>query len=665
MTMFRWIAALVTAIILSIAPVAAPAQQPLDPVPAPASPAPAGGREGSRPMTPAGGHELTAQDVNAWLDGFLPYSLARGDIAGAVVVVVKDGQVLTQRGYGFADVAKRIPVDPERTLFRVGSTSKLFTWTAVMQLVEQGKIDLDADINRYLDFRIASPTAKPITMRNLMTHTGGFEEAAKYLMHYDPAEMRPLRETVSAWVPRRIFAPGEQPGYSNYATTVAGYIVQRVSGENYADYVRRHILGPLGMRHSTFVQPLPDALRPLMSKGYGVASQPARPFELVDAAPAGALSASGGDMAKFMIAHLQDGGRLLRPATARRMHSLANRPIPGLPGMALGFYQTPAEGLNVISHGGDTILFHTDLHLILDKGVGVFMSFNSRGKEDAAYPLRSELFERFVNRYFPAPERNLPTAPTAREHGAAMAGHYISSRGSLSNWWKLLSLIGQTSVTLNPDSTITVSDFTDAAGVPRVWREVAPWQWQDVNGTGRLAAVAKDGRVVSFATAEFAPIVAFLPAPASMNAAWVMPALFTALGVLALTLVSWPIVALVRRHYKLGRAFDGRYLQLHRASRVTALLFVAVAAMWLAFVSLATADIVYLDGRLDPWMRLAQLLSIAGIPGTALTCWYAWRTVRGGRGWKASLWSVLIALSAVFLSWFVISMRLVTIGLNY
>jgi CubicO group peptidase (beta-lactamase class C family) len=128
---------------------------------------------------PAARHELTQTDADAWLDGFMPGSLARGDIAGAVVVIVKDGEVLTQRGFGYADIAARKDVDPANTLFRVGSTSKLFTWTAVMQLVEQGKIDLDTDVNRYLDFKIPLYRGKPITMRQIMTHTAGFEDAFK------------------------------------------------------------------------------------------------------------------------------------------------------------------------------------------------------------------------------------------------------------------------------------------------------------------------------------------------------------------------------------------------------------------------------------------------------------------------------------------------------
>ena len=132
------------------------------------------------------GIALTAEDVNAWLDGYMPYALQTGDIAGAVVAVVKDGQILTERGYGYSDVAKRTPVDPKLTLFRPGSVSKLVTWTAVMQLVEQGKIDLDADVNQYLDFKIPPREGKPVTMRNLMQHIAGFEEQAKGIMSEDP-----------------------------------------------------------------------------------------------------------------------------------------------------------------------------------------------------------------------------------------------------------------------------------------------------------------------------------------------------------------------------------------------------------------------------------------------------------------------------------------------
>src|SRR5580700_7490993 len=239
---------------------------------------------------------LTADDVNAWLDGYLPYALHTGDIAGAVVAVVKDGKIVTERGYGYSDMAKHTPVDPKLTLFRPGSVSKLITWTAVMQLVEQGKIDLDADVNQYLDFKIPARDGKPVTMRNLMQHVAGFEEQAKNIMSEDPKGPG-YEALLKQWVPERVFAPGTTPAYSNYGASLAGYIVQRVSGESFDDYLDKHIFAPLEMTHSSFRQPLPANLVPLMSKGYELASDEPHVFEIVGPAPAGSLSSPGEDMA--------------------------------------------------------------------------------------------------------------------------------------------------------------------------------------------------------------------------------------------------------------------------------------------------------------------------------------------------------------------------------
>src|SRR3954467_2424987 len=206
-------------------------------------------------------HPLTADDLNTWLDGYMPYAISKGDIPGGVVVVVKDGQVLTERGYGYSNVAKKTKVDPKNTLFRPGSISKLFTWTALMQQVEQGKVDLNADVNKYIDFKIPPYQGKPITVLNLMTHTPGFEEAVKDLITLDPKDQVQFDALLKRWVPKRIYAPGTTPAYSNYGASLAGYIVQRVSGMPFDTYLERNIFTPLGMAHSTFRQPLPANLK--------------------------------------------------------------------------------------------------------------------------------------------------------------------------------------------------------------------------------------------------------------------------------------------------------------------------------------------------------------------------------------------------------------------
>src|SRR6185503_12206940 len=295
---------------------------------------------------------LTKADVDVWLDGYLPYALRTADIPGAVVTVVKDGQLLTARGYGYADVEKKTPVDPERTLFRPGSVSKLVTWTAVMQLVEQGKLDLDKDINSYLDFKIPDYDGKPITLRQIMTHTAGFEEAIKGLIFSDPAHLLPLGDYLKRWTPKRVFAPGTTPAYSNWATSLAGYVVERVSGEKFDDYCDKHIFAPLGMTNSTMRQPLPAALAGQMASGYKPGKEAGK-FEIVGPAPAGSLSSTGTDMAKFMIANLDQGKGLMSPETAAMMH---NSPLdkvdpasllPPLNRMRLGYFETNVNGREV------------------------------------------------------------------------------------------------------------------------------------------------------------------------------------------------------------------------------------------------------------------------------------------------------------------------------
>src|SRR5580658_7944294 len=360
-----------------------------------------GTSDGSPATAAAPAQALTAEDANAWLDGYLPYALRTGDIAGAVVAIVKDGQVVTERGYGFSDVEKRTPVDPKRTLFRPGSVFKLLTWTAVMQQVEAGKIDLDADVNRYLDFNIPARDGKPVTMRNLMQHSAGFEEQAKGVITYDPNGSR-FEALLKQWVPDRVFAPGTTPAYSNYGASLAGYIVQRVSGESFDDYIDKNIFEPLEMHFSSFRQPLPAQLAPFMSKGYRTASQPATPFEIVGPAPAGSLSSSGEDMAHFMIAHLQSGEyqgkRILGVATAQQMHDSPANVSARLNRMELGFFETNINGREVIAHLGDTEDFHTSLHLFLADNVGFYVSFNSLGKNGAAGELRGAMFQDFADR---------------------------------------------------------------------------------------------------------------------------------------------------------------------------------------------------------------------------------------------------------------------------
>lgn len=634
-------------------------------IPSPASPpTPAAGRALARP-------DLTRADLEAWLDGFLPYALQRGDVAGAVVVVVKDGRVLLQKGYGYADVARRRPVDPARTLFRPGSVSKLFTWTAVMQLVEQGRLDLDRDVNAYLDFEIPPRDGRPITLRNLLTHTPGLEEAIQCLITTDPACKRPLGDTLKRWTPVRIFAPGGTPAYSNYGTGLAGYIVERVSGQPFDDYIEQHIFAPLGMRHASFRQPLPKPLRPLMSKGYPQASQPPEPFEMVSLAPAGSLSASGADMARFMLAHLGDGAfgaaRILRPETARQMHGTALTLLPPLNRMVLGFYETNINGRRVIAHGGDTQWFHSDLHLYLDDGVGLYVSMNSAGKEGVSGAIRSTLFEQFSDRYLPAPAQDGKVdAKTAAEHARLIVGLYDNSRRSQTSFLSALNLVGQVKVVANDDGTIGVPDLTGLNGEPIKWREIAPFVWREVGGKQRLAARVEDGRVVRFSIDEISPFMMFEPVPWWRSSAWLLPLLIAGLCALAATAIAWPVSALVRRHYGARYALAGRDAKAHRLVRIAAAAALVTFLAWGVTIAAMMSDFSLLSPGLDGWIWILKLLALVVFVGAAaIALWNAFVVVRSGRGWLAKLWALVLAVACLAVLWVAIVYRLIAFGGGY
>ena len=627
---------------------------------------------GDRPSH-AFGEPLTAQDLQAWLDGYMPYALASAAIPGAVVVVVKDGRVLFEHGYGVSDTTTGAPVDPGRTLFRVGSVSKLVTWTAVMQLAEAGRIDLDADVNTYLDFAIPPFQGQPITLRNIMTHTAGFEEAHRGIATLDARDMPSLGDSLRHWIPARVYAPGTTPAYSNYAAALAGYMVQRVSREPFDRYVACHIFGPLGMRHSTFAEPLPPTLRLDMSKGYPSAGAPAQPFELVLWKPAGAMSATGEDMARFMIAHLQDGeldgSRILLPATARAMHTTALTLLPPLNRMELGFFEENTNGRRVIGHGGDTVLFHSLIALYLDSGVGLFMSFNSPGRSSAVNQVREQLFERFSDRYLPdigRPDGRMDLA-TARAHAAMFTGAYASSRRNHSSFLAALQLLSPVRVTSYADGTIASPAFKDESGAPKRFRETSPFVWRQVGGHDRLAAIVADGRIARFSTDGFAPAMVFDAIPRWKSPMLLLSAFVVGLAALATTLLFWPIAALVRRRYGTAPPYLGTQARAQRVMRITAVLAMGAVAGWLWLLTeIARPTGIYLLSDHDGLLYLIEGLTIIGFVAAFLAASFNVVTFwRAPAPRLARLWSMILLLGTFALLYTGWIYRLMTISAQF
>ncbi|HEX7034477.1 MAG TPA: serine hydrolase domain-containing protein [Pseudomonadales bacterium] len=382
-------------------------------------------------------------DLEAFVDGFVQARMQSEHVVGVTVSIVHGGETIFTRGYGYADREAGIPVRADRTLFRPGSISKTFTWTAVMQLYEQGKLDLDADIRTYLpNVEIDDTFPEPITMKHLMAHTPGFEESVLgHLFGNDPARVLGLVEYLSAYRPARVRPPGEVPSYSNYGVGLAGLIVANLSGLSWEEYAERHLFEPLGMHHSTFREPwaaedpapMLDHLVQDVSKGYRrfAGGYQAGTFTFISqVGPAGALSTTAADMARWMLAHLNggelDGVRILAPETAVLMHSRHYGLDPEMPGMAHGFIESHLNGWRAIGHGGGTMYFLSDMQLLPELDLGVFISTNTAGGG-------GKLIDRFANalveRYFP-PGPLLPGEPAA-EPGrplAEYAGTYLTTR---------------------------------------------------------------------------------------------------------------------------------------------------------------------------------------------------------------------------------------------
>ena len=346
-------------------------------------------------------------ELETFMDEFVQEQLDEHHIPGATVAVVKDGGAIFAKGYGYSDIEKQIPVSADEALFRVGSVSKLFTWTAVMQLVERGQLDLNTDINMYLeDFRIPDTYAEPITLSHLLMHTSGLASRFLGTEAGSAEDLLPLGEVLANNMPDRVRPPGELTSYSNHGAALAGYIVEQISGVPFYQYIKENILKPLGMSHSTFQQPLPSDFISDEAPGYISTNHTTRSgqFQYFQLAPAAGMSTTAGDMARFMIAHLQggfyNGNRILQERTARDMQQQHFTHDYRLSGMGYGFIERNLNTQRLLVHTGGTRYFSTLVVLLPEHGAGLFVCFNCGGRGAAL----EELLQTFLNRYYPRPD---------------------------------------------------------------------------------------------------------------------------------------------------------------------------------------------------------------------------------------------------------------------
>jgi CubicO group peptidase (beta-lactamase class C family) len=585
-------------------------------------------------------------EIEAFFDGLMAAHLAENGIAGATVSVVRHGALLFAKGYGFADPPARAVVEADRTLFRIASVTKLFTATALIQLVEQGRLDLDTDVNHYLDFEIPPTFPEPITVRHLLTHTPGFEEDIRRLFTYDPAAIMPLRTWLVETMPARVRPAGQFSSYSNYGLALAGHLVERMSGLSWEDYLDRHIFAPLGMTMTTARQPLPAPLAAGMSRGYlrEQGTWRERPFELtVGGAPAGSITSTAHDMARFMLAHLGDGAvdgtRILEEHTARLMHERAFAHDPRLPGFALGFFEMSSHGLRIIGHSGNTAWFHNVLALVPEHDLGVFVSYNT---DTAAGLTAGPFLTAFLDHYFPAPPAPLPAAADFEDRVAGLAGTYRFNRQSYHTFQKALGL--GMSITFRPvDGALTA--WTPLGYLRGV--EEAPLLFREEYGHGRIAFRVDDTGRATHAFYSLTPMMALERVP------WHgVPAVHFA--VLGGGLAAFAAVLLVgaARRIRVWRGHEedpaGSLRLARRAMTVAAAANLGFVAA-LAVVAVDLDILTYLSGPMTGF-KVALAFPVAGLVATLVALGALVASVRAGdgRAWGRARLATGVVVSLAF-----------------
>ncbi|MGA8090436.1 MAG: serine hydrolase domain-containing protein [Terracidiphilus sp.] len=611
--------------------------------------------------TPTPSHSLDQSDLAAFFDGILPLQLERSDIAGASVLVMKDGNVLLEKGYGYADIKSKKPVDPASTIFRLASISKLFTWVSVMQLEEQGKLNLDTDVNQDLDFPIRPAFNKPITLRNLMTHTAGFEETIDDIILTNPKQAVSLRDYLIANQPMRIYPPGEIPAYSNYGVGLASYIVQRISGEPFEQYVQEHIFGPLGMTHSSFYQPLQKRLADLPSDGYrSNTTKPPVGFEIFNPVGAGGVSSSAADMGRFGQALLNggelDGRRILKRETLALMWTPQFRASDQLPPICMGFYQDWRNHLHWIGHEGDLIAFHSLFFVEPTQKIVLFVSYNSAGGGSEPRP---EIIKFFSDRYFPgAPD--VQYLKTAANQLKDIAGTYESTRRDDTTKLKLSTLFSQRSASVDKDGVLTINGVRDLRDHPIKWKPIGKDLWQAEGEQERLFAIRNaDNKVVRLAV-DF-PGVQLQRVPWYENQAWIMIALWSSIGILVLVILA-SLIRTWRRLFQRKRPRPEPQhgtIWLTAAPRLAAFLWVIFLGVLLGYFLIKGNDLMPPTPAWFKWFVAMNFIAMLAIVISTLA------VVAGIDAWSRNIRVItklkfaFVALACAFLSWFAIHWHII------
>jgi CubicO group peptidase (beta-lactamase class C family) len=602
-------------------------------------------------------------EMEAFFDGYLAEQMDLYHIPGVVISVVKDGKVFFSKGYGYADIEQQRPFS-EDSLLTTASLGKLFTAVGLLQLSEQGKLDLQADIRPYFkDFTLNTRFDDPLTFANLLTHTDGFETRMIGVAALRADELKPLGEMLATYKPNQILPAGKYLTYGDYAANLAGYLTQEISGRPFEQIMLEKIFTPLGMTHSTFNQDLTAAQRDTLATGYSYEqgnNQP-EPFFYISYVPQGGLRTTAADMNHFMLALLNQGqyqdGRILTAPAVASMLTQQFSPAEGMPGITYGLFEDFKNGQRALLRDGDGVGTRTRLVLLPQYNTGIFISYNSGDSN-----LRLNLIGDYLNHYYPAGKTSPVGMTGYRERAQMFTGTFRPLQADISTFTKSMYFFSQlVEIKANNDGTLTIEstgmgDHSSVMGGfegATQWIEVSPLHFERVDGGGVVAFVTDEkGSVVRMISGQgyhstFKKLAWYEAAHFQIGSIAVAAVILLSFGLLIFLLM--PLIWLVRKLRKQQARAPLSKMEL------AALVWAGLLTQWLALVVSGVIGNLYAFNSIAGFPNFVWGISPAIINALNAVSLPAYLTISlpvlAGLAWRNRWWKtwlrVFFTLSAV------------------
>jgi hypothetical protein len=380
------------------------------------------------------------------------------------------------------------------------------------------------------------------------------------------------------------------------------------------------------------------------------------------------MSSTGMDMARYMIAHLQfgqyDSVRILADSTARYMATTQFRTHPAVPGMAVGFFEESRDGYRMIGHGGDLSRFHSHMTLLLDEGVGLFISINSAGSGGGLFGIRETVIDAFMHRYFPRTTPLEPVLANAREIAPRVVGSYTLSRRGETTLYRVAGLALPLAIEANPDGSIQIPLLTGTNGQPIRWYPIEPTVYRNTEGNMRLGFVTDSttGEVTRVGFIGGHELHKVGLADSVRFNYWVIG---LCLAVMIATLVLWPVAAIIRRRTGQPLPDDGLSRRFRGITRLAVVVALSMVFGFAGFFSMAMDGGLRLNSGIDPVLRVFQLLGVLTLIGTVACVVAAGISLLRGSNRLSQLKYVALALACVGFSWFILHWNILTSNLDF